>query len=303
MADDVLELIDGHPFRDALKNAVEIRWSGLLRAVKDSRQVGVVVMKDGHIAWAVSNSQTENFGSFLERIGMVPREKLTEVVHKYRSLGKSKKLGALLEEAGLLSRCTLRECLKAHVSAALSSLMADPGVLLEARHGEMAIDASHVFLLGEVFPEDENRRASLVTGELERSVGAESREESPCGPESAFLQELSSAPGYLYSLVADTGGRIHSLHQSDGIRVETDRVVAAVCDWLDASYRLCPATGLGAPRFTLLTCEQGSIFVQVVDADCERFVALVCDGTARTGVVMHKITEVVSAIRENSGRL
>jgi len=108
VGDDVLEFIDGHPFRDALKNAVEIRWSGILRAVKDSEQVGVVVMRDGHIAWAVSNSQTENFGSFLERIGMVPKEKLNEVVQKYRSLGKTKKLGALLEEAGLISHATLR---------------------------------------------------------------------------------------------------------------------------------------------------------------------------------------------------
>lgn len=296
MADDVLEFIDGHPFRDALKNAVEIRWSGILRAVKDSEQVGVVVMRDGHIAWAVSNSQTENFASFLERIGMVPKEKLNEVVQKYRSLGKSKKLGALLEEAGLISHSTLRECLKAHVSAALTSMMADPGILLEARHGEMAIDASLIFLLGEVVPE-EGEQAAPAAADPEPSTRDADREETLCEVEPAVLQELSSLPGYLYSFVADTTGRIRSFHQSDDVRVETEQIVAAVSAWLDASCRLSPEMKLGTVGFTLLSCEEGSMYVQVVDGDTRQFVAIACDRTARMGVVMHKISEVASGIR------
>lgn len=299
MADDVLEFIDGHPFRDALKNAVEIRWSGILRAVKDSEQVGVVVMRDGHIAWAVSNSQKENFASFLERIGMVPKEKLNEVVRKYRSLGKSKKLGALLEEAGLISHSTLRECLKAHVSAALSSMMGDPGILLEARHGEMAIDASLIFLLGEVVPEDGEQVVAPAAADSEPSRGTH-REEALCEAEPAVLQELSSLPGYLYSFVADTTGRIRSFHQSDEVRVETERIVAAVSAWLDASCRVSPEVKLGTVGFTLLSCEEGSMYVQVVDAETRQFVAIACDRSARMGVVMHKISEVASGIRGNT---
>ncbi len=299
MADDVLEFIDGHPFRDALKNAVEIRWSGILRAVKDSEQVGVVVMRDGHIAWAVSNSQKENFASFLERIGMVPKEKLNEVVRKYRSLGKSKKLGALLEEAGLISHSTLRECLKAHVSAALSSMMGDPSILLEARHGEMAIDASLIFLLGEVVPEDGEQVVAPAAADSEPSRGTH-REEALCEAEPAVLQELSSLPGYLYSFVADTTGRIRSFHQSDEVRVETERIVAAVSAWLDASCRVSPEVKLGTVGFTLLSCEEGSMYVQVVDAETRQFVAIACDRSARMGVVMHKISEVASGIRGNT---
>lgn len=302
MADDVLEFIDGHPFRDALKNAVEIRWSGILRAVKDSEQVGVVVMRDGHIAWAVSNSQKENFASFLERIGMVPKEKLNEVVRKYRSLGKSKKLGALLEEAGLISHSTLRECLKAHVSAALSSMMGDPGILLEARHGEMAIDASLIFLLGEVVPEDGEQVVAPAAADSEPSRGTH-REEALCEAEPAVLQELSSLPGYLYSFVADTTGRIRSFHQSDEVRVETERIVAAVSAWLDASCRVSPEMKLGTVGFTLLSCEEGSMYVQVVDAETRQFVAIACDRSARMGVVMHKISEVASGIRGNTEQL
>jgi predicted regulator of Ras-like GTPase activity (Roadblock/LC7/MglB family) len=302
VGDDVLEFIDGHPFRDALKNAVEIRWSGILRAVKDSEQVGVVVMRDGHIAWAVSNSQTENFGSFLERIGMVPKEKLNEVVRKYRSLGKSKKLGALLEEAGLISHSTLRECLRAHVSAALSSMMDDPGILLDARHGEMAIDASLVFLLGEVVPEA-GEQFTPVTADVVPSASDAPREETLSEVETAALQELSSLPGYMYSFVADVSGRIHSIHQSDDVQLETNRVVTAVCAWLEASCSCSPEMKLGSVRFTLLTCENGSIFVQMVDGDTRDFVAVACDKNARMGVVMHKISEVVSTIRVNTERL
>lgn len=300
MGDDVLEFIDGHPFRDALKNAVEIRWSGILRAVKDSEQVGVVVMRDGHIAWAVSNSQTENFGSFLERIGMVPKEKLNEVVQKYRSLGKTKKLGALLEEGGLISHATLRECLKAHVSAAISSMLDDPEILLEARHGEMVIDASLIFLLGEVMPESGEEfapRETVVAEPEANGESGESGEEAPCKVEPAVLQELASLQGYLYSFVADMTGRIFSLHQSDEVQVETDQVVPAILAWLSASCQNSPEMKMGRVRFTLLTCETGSLFVQMMDEDNRHFVAVACDNNARMGVVMHKITEIVPTVR------
>lgn len=297
MGDDVLEFIDGHPFRDALKNAVEIRWSGILRAVKDSEQVGVVVMRDGHIAWAVSNSQTENFGSFLERIGMVPKEKLSEVVQKYRSLGKTKKLGALLEEAGLISHATLRECLKAHVSAALSSMKDDPEILLEARHGEMVIDASLIFLLGEVMPGsgEESVPLEAVTAVPETNEGP--WEEASRMEEPAALLELALLPGYLYSFVADMTGRILLLHQSDDAPVETDLVLPAILAWLSASCQNSPEMKLGRVRFTFLTCETGSLFVQMVDEDNRHFVAVACDNNARMGVVMHKITEIMPAVR------
>ncbi|HOI18054.1 MAG TPA: hypothetical protein PK036_17080, partial [Geobacteraceae bacterium] len=99
------------------------------------------------------------------------------------------------------------------------------------------------------------------------------------------------------SFVADTTGRIRSFHQSDDVRVETEQIVAAVSAWLDASCRLSPEMKLGAVGFTLLSCEEGSVYVQVVDGDTRQFVAIACDRTARMGVVMHKISEVASGIR------
>jgi hypothetical protein len=260
----------------------------------------VVVMRDGHIAWAVSNSQTENFASFLERIGMVPKEKLNEVVQKYRTLGKSKKLGALLEEAGLISHSTLRECLKAHVRAALSSMMDDPDILLEARHGEMAIDASLIFLLGEVMPGSGEEPAPQVAVDTVPDANEGSREEAPHKEEPTVLQELSSLSGYLYSFVADMNGRILSFHQSEDVQVETDHVVPAILAWLNASCQNSPEMKMGRVRFTFLTCETGSLFIHMVDADSRHFVAVACDTSARMGVVMHKISEIVPTVRKDT---
>jgi len=155
VGDQAIELINGHSFTVALKNAVEVKWSGVLNAMKNSQQVGVVVLSDGHIAWAVSNSQTENFAYFLERIGMLPKDRLDELVLKYRSLGKPKKLAVLLEETGLITHATLRECLKAHVSAAISSMMDDLAITLQASGGEMVVDTSLIFPFSEVYREPE----------------------------------------------------------------------------------------------------------------------------------------------------
>lgn len=295
MGDDLIEFIDGQPFYDALKNAVEIRWSGILRAVKDSEQVGVVVMRDGHIAWAVSNVQTEKFGSFLERIGMVPKEKLDEVIKKYRSLGKSKKLGALLEEAGLISHATLRECLKAHVRAALFSLMQDPGISLEARHGEMIIDASLVFLLSEVLPDSEDEGPGASSDD-------ETSSEEDSGPDDRksnaprALTALSAMPGYQYSFVAEMSGVIHALHVGDSVQVDAASIVHQILEWLSIACRNSPEIKMGRVRFTFLDCDEGSIYIRMIDDDNRSFLVVACDRNARMGVVMHKISETAETI-------
>jgi hypothetical protein len=297
VGDDLIELIEGYPFPVALRNAAEMRWSGILRAVKDSDQVGVIVMRDGHVAWAVSNIQAENFGSFLERIGMIPKEKLDEVVRKYRSLGKTKKLGALLEESGLISHATLRECLKAHVRAAISSLMDDPMIILEARNGEMAIDASLIFMLNEVYPVPDE---SLVDTEPAPGGfdGADSvgQEASPAA-DIEILHDLSLLPGYLYSFVADMSGRVLALHVSDGVNMNAGRVVPAVLAWISTAALSAVEVEMGKVMFAIIQCETGSLFVHATGADNRHFVAVACNEDAKMGVVRHKISEMLPFVR------
>ena len=297
VGDDLIELIEGYPFPVALRNAAEIRWSGILRAIKDSEQVGVIVMSDGHVAWAVSNIQTENFGTFLERIGMIPKEKLDEVVRTYRSLGKTKKLGALLEDSGLISHATLRECLKAHVRAAISSLLDDPQVILEARNGEMAIDASLIFMLNEVFPVPNETSVDTESAASGVAAGGSGGEETCAVPEADILQELSHLPGYHYSFVADMAGKVLALHGSDAATVNADRVVPAVLAWISTSSLCSVEMETGAVMFAFMQCETGALFVHMTSSDNRHFVAVACNEDAKLGVVRHKVSELLPTVR------
>jgi hypothetical protein len=297
VGDHVIELIDGHSFPVALENAVEIKWSGILNAMKDLEQVGVVVLRDGHIAWAVSNTQKENFASFLERIGMVPKERLDEVVQKYRSLGKSKKLGALLEETGLISHATLRECLKAHVSAAISSMMDDAGITLQAKGGEMVVDTSLMFLLSEVyqFPKDAVPSEISDAGQDPLEIVATIEESRP--DQTVFLQDLAALPGYLYSVVSSTEGTQLACHVADGLSVNPEQQLPSLLVWLGASSLSSTELKMGKVLFEFFQSEQGSLFVHMVDTDSRYFLAVACDENAKLGVVRHKMSEMLPEVR------
>lgn len=298
MGDHVIELIDGHSFTVALKNAVEIKWSGILNAMKDSQQVGVVVLSDGHVAWAVSNSQTENFASFLERIGMLPKEKLDEVVLKYRSLGKSKKLGALLEETGLITHATLRECLKAHVSAAIASMVDDSGITLQASGGEMVVDTSLIFLFSEVFPTLEGEVASESHLAGRDALDSQVQHEKPRPEARAFLQDLAALPGYLYSAVSSSEGNLLACHVADGVTVDIQQQLPSLLVWLGASSLSSNELKLGKVLFGFVQSECGSLFVHMVDADSSYFLAVACDEKAKLGVVRHKMSELLPEVRK-----
>ena len=298
MGDHVVDIIDGHSFNVALRNAVELKWSGILNAMKDSQQVGVVVLRDGHVAWAVSNSQTENFASFLERIGMVPKDRLDEVVLKYRSLGKSKKLGALLEETGLISHAILRECLKAHVSAAISSMLDDSGITLQARGGEMVVDTSLIFLLSEVYPglEVDDLSAVSVNVAADSDAGEKKAESQP--EEREFLQALAVLPGYLYSVVSDTEGNQLAYHVADGVSVDTKQLLPSLLVWLGASSLSSNELKMGKVLFGFVQCEEGSLFLHMVDNGSSYFLVVACDEKAKPGVVKHKMSELIPDVRK-----
>lgn len=298
MGDHVIDLVDGHSFMVALKNAVEIRWSGILNAMKDSQQVGVVVLSDGHIAWAVSNSQTENFASFLARIGMLPKDKLDEVVLKYRSLGKSKKLGVLLEETGLITHATLRECLKAHVRAAISSLMDDAEITLQASGGEMVVDTSLIFLFSEVFPKLEDEAFSEISSAGREAPEFTVKEEESRPDERSFLQDLAALPGYLYSVVSSREGDLLACHVADGVTVDAKQQLPSLLVWLGASSLSSNELKMGKVLFQFIQSEQGSLFVHMVDAESRYFLAVVCDENAKLGVVRHKMSELLPEVRK-----
>lgn len=299
MDDDVLLYIEGRPFPDALQSAAEMKWSGIMRAMKGEDQVGVVVMRDGHIAWAVSNTQTENFSSFLERIGMVPRDRLNEVVEKYRSLGKSKKLGSLLEEAGLISHATLRECLRSHVAAALASMAGDAQIRLLARNGEMAVDAGLIFMISEVMSdsiegnETEPLPSAPEPGPEALHAGAVLHDRG-----SEMLKGLASLSGYQYSFVADMLGNVLAVHAADGVSLRTERVAPAAVAWINSSMLSSAEMEKGKVQFSFVQYESGSLFAQLVGNGALHYLAVSLDERGRLGVVMHKVSELMPLVRK-----
>ena len=289
--------IDGLQFIDALKKTVDKKWSGILRVTKDTEQIGSVFMRDGNVAWAVSKNQAENFSSFLERIGLIPKERLSEIVSKYKALGKAKKLGELLEEEGLISHDKLRECLGAHIRAAIASMMDDPSILIEASHGEMVVDANLLFQLDEVLP-DLYRTDAPVD---ETSPGATPHEDQNRKENNDrifdILGNLAVIQGYRYSFVSGSDGKLLALHRSEGDQ-NPEAAVASATSWINSSAAHSAGGELGKMECVILEHENGLLIAQSVDNEKQCFVAVSFEKDGKLGVIKHKISELIPSIRQ-----
>jgi hypothetical protein len=289
--------IDGLPFIDALKMTVDKRWSGILRVTKESEQIGSVFMRDGNVAWAVSKNQAENFTSFLERIGLIPKEKLSEIISKYKALGKSKKVGELLEEEGLITHDKLRECLGAHIRAAIASMMDDPLLLIEANHGEMVVDANLLFLLSEVLPDLCRADEPVDAG----SCG-DSPQEDPNRSENNYklieiLGNLAAMPGYRYSFISGADGKLLALHKSDAEQ-DPEAAVASATAWINSSATHSASGHFGKMECLILEHENGLFISQLLDNEIQYFVAGSFEKDGKLGVIKHKISELIPSIRQ-----
>lgn len=289
--------IDGLPFIDALKKTVDKRWSGILRVTKESEQIGSVFMRDGNVAWAVSKNQTENFTSFLERIGLIPKEKLSEIISKYKALGKSKKVGELLEEEGLITHDKLRECLGAHIRAAIASMMDDPLVLIEASHGEMVVDANLLFLLDEVLPDQCPADEALDAG----SCGDAPREDQNRSENNDklidILGNLAAIQGYRHSFISGADGKLLALHKSDA-DPDPEAAVSSATTWINSSATHSASVYFGKMECLILEHENGLLIAQSVDNEKQCFVAVSFEKDGKLGVIKHKITELIPSIRQ-----
>lgn len=289
--------IDGLPFIQALQKTADKKWGGILRVMKNSEQIGSVFMRDGQVAWGVSNNQKENFGSFLERIGLIPKEKLSEIAEKYRALGKAKKLGTLLEEEGLITRTKLRECLRAHIRAAIVSMMDDEDVVIEASHGEMIVDTNLLFFLDEVLPgyqlaKDGEEDHSFDPGpEHDRFKAADT------GKALDILGHLAMLPGYRFSLLSGTGGRLLALHKADAIP-NAEEAAAAAIDWINSSAIDAAIGHFGKLECLTLEHENGLLLAQWAGNDKECFIGCSFDKDCKLGVIKHKVSELIPLIRQ-----
>jgi len=278
---------------DSLKKAEQSKWSGMLRAKRADQQVGVVVMHDGHVAWAVSNGLAEDFSSVLERIGMVSREKLSAANHalqNHRSLGKTMSLGALLMEECLISPSVLRTCFRTQVSAALASLMKTPLLSLHPEDERLSVDASLLFHLNEVLPGTEKAGEPALD-----SLSAAPGGESPV--ETELLKGLALLPGYRYSFIAGMEGRLLASHRADEVQVQVDHIIPKTITWLSAACTISEETEMGLVDSAFLQGDAGSLFAQMTDERKRFFVAVSFSSAGKLGVIKHKISDLIPALR------
>ena len=291
----VSQEIDGLPFVEALEKSAEIKWCGILRALKEDEQIGSVFVRDGQVAWAVSKNQTENFSSFLERIGLIPKEKLSEIVSKYKALGKSKKLGALLEEEGLISHEKLRECLRAHIRAAVTSMMNDPDVLINASHGEMIVDTNLLFLLSEVLPNYYHGEEPPYIETIEADISENQDEADNKEKIIDILGNLATLPGYQYSFISEPDGKLFALHKSD-VAANSESAADSAIEWINSSLK--SANGhFGDMECIILEHGKGSLIAQLANGEKHYFLTVSCDKDGKLGVIKHKIAELLPSIR------
>jgi hypothetical protein len=282
---------------DSLKNAARLKWSGLLRATLAGERVGVIVMHDGQVAWAASATQSEDFSAVLERVGLVSRDKLAaanQVLQQQRSQGKTTHLGTLLAEECLISPSLLRNCFKTHVTAAIASLAAAPLLALQAEHETVSVDSSLLFDLAELLPGFEQGTDLSQTSSPEYPAAVSAYE----AEKNTLLTGLTLLPGYRYSFIADTEGRMLTCHVADAVQVEVERIIPKALVWLSSACTLSTETEMGLVLSAYLHGETGSLFAQMTDYSKQFFVAVSFSADGKLGVIKHKISELIPAVRK-----
>lgn len=113
---------------------------------------GLVVLREGHIIYAASNSAREALGNILVCQGLVDEPTLMRALELQHTSGEEKRLGAILIEMAALSREALEEVMRQQTTRIIRELFAwergffafDP--LDIAEHGEVSVDAADLVM-------------------------------------------------------------------------------------------------------------------------------------------------------------
>jgi hypothetical protein len=285
-----------HPLLYTLKEAEDTSWTGIFKVLKDSDQIGVVVMHEGRMAWASSTRQTENLGSFLEKIGMIPKERQKEIVDQVKALGKTKELGALLEETGLISSSKLRECIRMQIRTAVDSLIAAENIEIISEECEINVNPDFVFRMNEALPD---KIVDASDYDFSKSDYSENRKETN-GLQNV-LKNLASLTGYQYSFIYDLKAKVLASHKSDTLAGNFEEIMDFSISWIISSNTALNDSDMGRIEFILLEHDKGSLVAQWPNIDGNLFVAASFDKNGKPGVIRHKISEMIPAILHITG--
>lgn len=206
--------------------------------------LGCVMLVRGRVAWAVSREQPVMLGDVLVQRGHLSRAQLATATAAWREAGGRVKLGAVLEELGLIGRPALRECLLLHTREALRSLL---------RRDDLRISAS-----GTVREEDE-----ALLFDLDEVLAGPAPAAAPPGA-AAALHALFAAPGYQACLVASAGGGLLAAHAA-GPGLSPGPLASRAAALLLAAGRLAEVPGLEAPGLVTSRHAGGAVLAAWVE--------------------------------------
>ena len=253
-----------------LVETAERRGSGWLEVREGDAPVGTVVFRAGHVAWASSAGQKEHLGHFLERIGYLSPEQLQESRSLLRAAGPERKLGRLLEDAGLISRPVLRICLLFHLRAAVSSLLLSESLAGDWEEGLFCAEDELTFPVVDLLPEWLLARAP----------------DTGLPPEdlASTLLPLAEIPGYRGAFAADWMGRLVACHGFGGGEKGGASQVAAA-----ALAILGGPCALGRTRQGFLEADEGVVIARWLDRDRRLLIALRLGAEGRPGTALHRL--------------
>ena len=277
---------DSRSLVEALRAAKEEAWSGRINVSVDGHQVGAVVLRAGRVAWAVCTNQPEDLGTFLWRLGRLDKSDLDKVRARYESSHGKRKLGAMMEEAGVLPRSVLHRCVLLHTRRAMACLAEYPLARVRTMRTEFRVDEEMTFSLEDVLPNaaHSDRPPNPCTGAMLVGRWANWTDENQ------ILAQLGDLPGYLGSGIFGREGEVVAAHAA-GV-VDPVTIGVFVVSVLESSLRTVRKAGLGDLGSLSFDCDEGIIITQWLNERRAHVAVVVVEPGGHKGMARYKVANL-----------
>jgi predicted regulator of Ras-like GTPase activity (Roadblock/LC7/MglB family) len=281
------ENLEPLPLLEQFRWAQRHTFCGQITVRQDDEALGLVVFDEGRVAWAVCRRQPETLGRFLRRIGRVTREQLDRVQKRYEACGRRRKIGALLEEEGMIRRPVLRRCLLLHTRMALESLLGTPPGETAAHPGRLEVDPEMTFSLEELMPTQSHAvDAAARPSTRWRTWNRENR----------FLEPLSRIAGYRAAALINADGGVYAAHAA-GEQLDVTVLGVYLAAVLESASRAATSSALGQVEFALLDCSEGALVARWLDEQRTHLVVVLVAEDGQIGAAKYGLRGALSDLQ------
>ncbi len=268
-----------------LRQAEHTRFSGRMLAFVGPEQIGGAVFSEGRIGWAIHKAQTENLGTFLERLGQVGRAQLGEIRRTYESSDKRQSFATILEQAQLVPQAIFRRCLLLHNRCALLELSRAPELRLERRPGTGAGDKAMLFALGELMTELQPEPSAADRVERWRTLDEENRP----------LASLADVPGFRAAAALNAEGQVVAAYAPRGVP-DAGVLASSLAGLAEAAGRAAAQAAMGGVQYVLVSGEAGTMVARWVNAERKHLVCALVAEEHQIGMAKYRVTAQLGAI-------